>query len=229
MFAEDELADSKPYALAKPERRQSGRGGSGPAGVVVRVWRGQLGGLQKLFRRINETAYLISIPFLMILLLGAVIRNRPIALFGATVVVLLDIGRLVAGAANLAVIPFRDGIDVRKMKKPLRRVIEPAVTIGLVVVAFTFIPWLSEGSAAKGSITSRISATAHSLGKEMEGTVDKAVEKAKALDVEKLGDKAAGKLGELTGQARERMSKLTGSGESGRASGEKTSDSKRRP
>ena len=124
--------------------------------VVVRVWRRQLGGVQKLFRKINQAAYLVSVPFLMILLLGAVVGNRPMALFGATVVVLLNIGRLVAGVANLAVIPFRDGINLNKMKKPLRRVIEPAVTIGLVVLAFTFIPWLSSGQSAKGSIADRI-------------------------------------------------------------------------
>src|SRR5262249_7197488 len=81
MFAADDLADSKPYLLAKPERRESSGGGSGPAGAVVLAWRNQLGGLQKLFRRINETAYLFSIPFLMILLLGVAVRNRPMAFF----------------------------------------------------------------------------------------------------------------------------------------------------
>jgi hypothetical protein len=195
MFAEDDLADSKPYALAKPDRRPAGEGGagSGPAGAIVRVWRGQLGGVQKLFRWINETAYLISIPFLMILLLGAAVRNRPMALFGATAVVLLNIGRLVSGAANLAVIPFRDGINLKKMKKPLRRVIGPAVTIGLVILAFTFIPWLSGGGAAGGSIKSRLTASAGALKQEMKDSVNEAVDKAKSLEVEKRGDAAASK------------------------------------
>ena len=40
------------------------------------------------------------------------------ALLGATAVVLLNIGRLVAGAANLAVVPLRDGVNAKKMKKP---------------------------------------------------------------------------------------------------------------
>ena len=64
--------------------------------------------------------------------------------------VLLNIGRIVAGVANLAVIPLRDGLNVKKFKKPLRRVIEPVVTIALVVLAFTFIPWLSSGKAEHG-------------------------------------------------------------------------------
>ena len=221
MFAEDNFADSKPYALAKPERRGSGGGGggSGPAGVVTRVWRGQLGGIQKLFRRISETAYVISIPFLLILLLGTAVSNRSIALFGATVVVLLNIGRLVAGAANLAVVPLRDGIDFEKMKKPLRRVIEPVVTIGLVFLAFIFIPWLSAGEVAGGSITDRIRSGAQALEKDMKGQVDQVVDvdkigaqaqeklkelgdKAKDLDIEKLGTQAQQKLKELGDKAK---------------------------
>ena len=222
MFAEDNLADSKPYALAKPERRGSGAGGggSGPAGVVTRVWRGQLGGVQKLFRRISETAYMISIPFLLILLFGAAVSNRSIALFGATVVVLLNIGRLVAGAANLAVVPLRDGIDFEKMKKPLRRVIEPVVTIGLVFLAFIFIPWLSAGQAAGGSIADRIRSGAQALEKDMKGQVDQVVDvdnlgtqaqeklkelgdRAKDLDIQKLGAQAQQKLKELGDKAKD--------------------------
>jgi hypothetical protein len=211
MFAEDDLGDSKPYALAKPERRESGRSGaSGPAGAVVRVWRGQLGGLQKLFRRINEIAYLISIPFLMMLLLGAVIRNRPMALFGAAVVVLLNVGRLISGAANLAVVPFRDGMKLKKMKKPLRRIIEPAITIGLVILAFTFIPWLWGSSKPQGNLRARVGASAQTMEHEVEGIVDKAAGKAKGLDLKKLGDAAERKLGELQGQARDRINKVSG-------------------
>jgi hypothetical protein len=231
MFAEDELADSKPYALAKPERRTASGGGSGPAGIVVRAWRGQLGWIQKLFRRINETAYLVSIPFLMILLLGAAVRNRPMALVGATVVVLLNIGRLAAGAANLAVIPLREGINLNKMRKPFRRVIEPAITIGLVLLAFTFIPWLARGGPAEGNVTSRLGASARELEGEMEGTVGTAVDKARALESKTLKDATARKLGSLKGQARDLVDKVSGAGESeaGAGGGEMPQDPQKKP
>jgi hypothetical protein len=86
-------------------------------------------------------------------------------------------------------------------------VAEPALTIGLVILAFTFIPWLSQGQSAKGSIADRIRSGAAVLQKDMKGEVNKVVdvdklsdkaqetlkelgEKAKALDLEKLGTQA---------------------------------------
>ncbi|MGP0069456.1 MAG: hypothetical protein ACLQGP_38400 [Isosphaeraceae bacterium] len=189
----DDAEDSKPYVLAKPLVENRGRV-KVQDNVVVRAWRQQLGGIMKIFRKINQAAYLVSVPFLMILLLGAAVKNRHMAMFGATVVVLLNIGRLVSGAANLAVIPFRDGIDLKKMKKPFRRVVEPAITIGLVILAFTFIPWLSSGGSAKGSITDRVRSEAETLKGEMKGEVGKVLEKAKAVDVEKLGEQAQDKF-----------------------------------
>ena len=112
--------DSKPYALAKPVRRSPAAGGAQANRPIVKVWRRQLGGVQKLFRKINQAAYLVSVPFLMILVFGTVVGNRPMALLGATAVVLLNIGRLVAGAANLAVVPLRDGINFEQDEEAAR-------------------------------------------------------------------------------------------------------------
>ena len=189
----DDAEDSKPYVLAKPERTRGGRV-KVQDNVVLRAWRNQLGGIIKIFRGINQTAYLISVPFLMILILGAVLKNRHMAMFGATVVVLLNIGRLVSGAVNLAIIPLRDGIDPKKMKKPMRRVIEPAITIVAVILAFVFIPWLSTGGAAKGNLADRIRAETKSLEGTVKGEVNKALDQARSIDVEKLSTQAQEKL-----------------------------------
>jgi hypothetical protein len=193
----DDSSDGKPYELAKPTYREPKGGGSGPAGFVARAWRQNLGGIQKLFRKINQAAYLISVPFLMILIGGIVVGNRPIALFGATMVVLLNIARLAAGIANISVIPLREGFDLGKMKKPAWRVIEPAVTILLVVLAFTFIPWLSSTESAKGSISDRLRSSAQALKTEMKGEVGKYV------DVEKLGTQAQATLKDLGDKAKD--------------------------
>jgi hypothetical protein len=193
----DDAEDSKPYVLAQPVRESRGRAGR-QDNVVLNLWRRQIGGFQKLFRKIHQAAYLISVPFVMILILGVVLGSRQMALLGATVVVLLNIGRLVAGVANLSLVPFRDGVDPTKMKKPAWRVVEPALTIGLVVLAFTFIPWLSKGQSAKGSsVADRIRSGARDLEKDMKGEVGKYV------DVDKLGAQAQDKLKELGDKAKE--------------------------
>jgi hypothetical protein len=191
----DDAEDSKPYALAQPEREYRGRV-TMQDNAALRVWRRQIGGLERLFRKINQAAYLVSVPFLMILLLGVLLHNRPMALFGATVVVLLNIGRLVSGVANLALVPLRDGLNFSKMKKSAGRVIEPALTIGLVGLAFAFIPWLSGGKPAEGSTADRVrsdspaAASRPRLGGRFRSTLD-ALEKKTTEEMEKakaLGD-----------------------------------------
>jgi hypothetical protein len=177
----DDVADSKPYVLAQPVRQQRGRAGR-QDNVVLNLWRRQLGGIQKLLRKLNETLYLVSIPFIMIFLLGIAVRSRQMAWSGAAVVVLLNIGRLVSGAANLAVVPFRDGLNLSKMKKPLRRVIEPALMIGLVGCAFAFIPWLYQG----GSETAKTRGL-FGEGGSFEQKLQAELEKAKALEGEQPG------------------------------------------
>jgi hypothetical protein len=192
----DDAEDSKPYVLAKPLVKNRG-----PVriqdNVLVRLWRRELGWVQKVFRWLNESAYFVSIPFLMILLFGTVVKSRPLALFGATFVVLLNLGRFIAGAANLAVVPLRDGINVRKLKKPFRRVAEPALTIVLVFLGFTFIPWLSGGGSSKGSISARLRSEAETLKGDIKGEVQRVVEKAKGLDVDKLGAQASKQIDRL--------------------------------
>jgi hypothetical protein len=189
----DDAEDSRPYVLARPMVETRGRVRV-QDNILVRLWRRELGGIQKVFRWLNESAYFVSIPFIMILLFGTAVKNRPIALFGATFVVLLNLGRLAAGAVELVVAPFRDGLKVRKLKKPARRVGEPLLTILLVFLGFTFIPWLSGSQPVRGSLTDRIREGAAGLGKEIEGEVDSVVKKARKIDVEKLGERAREKL-----------------------------------
>jgi hypothetical protein len=213
----DDAEDSKPYVLEKPDRREARGKGGGPPNVVVAAWRHEMGLIQKTFRWLNESAYLVSIPFIIILLFGIAVKAYSIAIFGAAFVVLLNIGRIVAGVANLAVIPLRDGLNLKKFKKPLRRVIEPVVTIAAVVLAFTFIPWLSTGKGSTGSIADRIRATAEALEKEIPGEVGKVTEKAKDLNLDKLVEKAKG-LGSSPGDTQAKPAAEGAGGEPPQAS-----------
>jgi DNA-directed RNA polymerase subunit RPC12/RpoP len=182
MFAEDDLADSKPYLLAQPERRSGGRPVSQVSGLKI-FWRQRLGFVEKIFRSINQTAYLISVPFLMILLLGIMVRSHPLSNLGAIVVVLLNITRLVTGFFNLVVIPFRDGINFKRLKKPIRRVVEPAITVGLVGLAFAFIPWLSKSDTSDGTFSGQLRAGVREIERKFEDAKEKATDKAKPLGI----------------------------------------------
>jgi hypothetical protein len=167
------------YRVASaPSLRATGPAGrtGRPAGILTRAYRGQIGGLQGLFRWLNESAYLLSVPFLMLLIFGVLVHNHPLAILGATLVVVLNIGRLATGLANLVLIPFRESplrgilflippitilyclLRWKRVKKPLRRIIEPALTIAAVALAFSFVPWLRGGKLEpsrdlKGQIT----------------------------------------------------------------------------
>ena len=206
----DDAEDSKPYVLEKPDRRDRHVREGKPANVFVAAWRKDVGWIQRIFRWLNQSAYLASVPFIIILLFGIAVKAHSIAIFGATFVVLLNIGRIVAGAANLAVIPLKDGFDFRKYKKPLRRVIEPIVTIALVVLAFTFIPWLSTGKASTGTIAERLRSSAESLQTEIEGEVGRVKAKAKDLNLDKLGNDVVEKANKLGTQAQEKLKGLGG-------------------
>lgn len=192
----DDAEDSKPYVLATPVNAGAGRGGGtfGAGSAALAAWRREVGVVQRVFRWLNESAYLVSIPFIIILLFGVLSKSRSTALFGATFVVVLNLGRIVAGIANLAVVPLRDGFKTKKMKKPFRRVLEPVITIGLVYLAFTFIPWLSAGGTPQGSIKDRLRASAAGLGEEMKGELGTTLDKTKSLDVDKLNAKVQSTL-----------------------------------
>lgn len=196
---DDDLGDSKPYLVMSgyDPGAALAHGSGKPAGIVTRVWRRETGHVAKLFRKVNELAYMASIPFILILLFGAVTKGRGTALFGATFVVLLSLIRIVSGVANLMVVPLRDGLNSGKMKKPFQRVVEPVVMIALVIVGFTFIPWLRSDRAASGSIADRLKAEATELKGEMKGEVLRRADEASKIDVEKLGTKVQRTLKDL--------------------------------
>lgn len=179
-----ESTSGNPYALAedrRPRYKPKVSGGK-PAGVLTRLYRGQIGGVLTILRKVNDFAYLISIPFIVLLLVGIVLKSRPMALIGASAVILLNIGRFATGAFAFYVRPFKkspiDGIlflippytvyyvaaHWKSMKKSTMRFVEPALTVGVVFLAFVFIPWLSSGAAPEGAtIEERIRAEAGAM------------------------------------------------------------------
>jgi len=180
----DEPSIPGPYKLATaPSLPALEAIGGKPAGAVTRGYRHGMGKVQKLFRWLNESAYLVSVPFLMYLLLGLAVGNHSLMVLGATAVVVLNIGRIVAGVANLVVIPFREspiqGVlflippltfiymaqHWHKTERPVKRILGPILTIGMVAMAFMVEPWLKGEGKSKGSIQDQGKAGVRSLEK----------------------------------------------------------------
>lgn len=187
-------------------------GGKAAGGLTI-FYRRHLGKVQKLLRKVNEAAYLVSVPFLVLLLLGVIVHNRTLALLGATIVVLLNIGRLVSGLGNLLMVPFRDspmtGLlflippftffylakNYHRVRKPLNRVLGPLGTILLVVLVFAFVPWLtSSGEARQGTVRDRISESAGELKSSIREKMDRVPE----VDASRLKREAAEALQGVT-------------------------------
>ncbi len=180
----DEPSIPGPYKLASaPSLPALEAIGGKPAGALTRGYRHGMGKFQKLFRWLNESAYLVSVPFLMCLLLGLAVRNQSLMVLGATAVVALNIGRIAAGVANLVVIPFRQspiqGVlflippltfiymaqHWHKMERPVKRIVGPILTIGMVALAFLAEPWLRGEGKSKGSRQDQVKASARYLKK----------------------------------------------------------------
>ena len=173
-----------------------------------------MGKVQKLFRWINQSAYLVSVPFLMLLLLGLATGNHSLMVLGATAVIVLNIGRIVAGVANLVVIPFREspiqGIlflippitffymyqNWHKVHRPVKRIVGPILTIAMVAAAFVAEPWIRGEGKAKGSIQDQVKSGVGTLKEGVQGKLGK-VPNLNVNDLQSLENRAGDALKSL--------------------------------
>lgn len=189
---EDEDDTPGPYGLLGPvpaeERR--GRAVSPVSGLKVFYYH-RLSGFRGLLRWIADSAYMLSIPCIMLLLMGIILKNRPLALAGATGIVVLNLIRLVSLLSQMAVVPFRESFiqgvlfyippftffvlskHWKSLKRSAKKLIEPAVTILLVFLAFTYVPWLYTGKTDAKSGASRLRSGVTTLKKDMLRDLDR--------------------------------------------------------
>jgi predicted Zn finger-like uncharacterized protein len=212
-FPLDEPSIPGPYKLASAPSLPALHAARGkPAGAITRGYRGAMGKVQKVFRWLNESAYLVSVPFLMLVLLGLAVGDHSLMTLGAIGAVLLNIGRIVTGLANLVVIPFREsplqGIlflippitffylaqNWHKVHRPVKRIIGPILTVALVGVAFLIEPALQAARTTEGSLKERAEAGVGTLKKEVRNQVRQVRD---SDDLKVLQDKAQGALKSL--------------------------------
>lgn len=132
--------------------------GARPAGWVYTQWRKSIGLILRVLRFIDDWAYLISIPCLMLMIFGIAIGHRGLIHTGAVVVVLVNFGRFWTDLLSLFVRPFKDGPihglmflfppygvyyiarNWDKFKPTFRRLLTSCIPIVLVGLAYMFLP-----------------------------------------------------------------------------------------
>lgn len=132
--------------------------GSRPANFMYTQWRKAVGGILRVLRFVDDWAYLISIPFLVLIVFAIAIGNRPLVHTGAVVVVLVNFGRFWTDLLALFVRPFKEGPvhglmfffppyaiffisrHWDKFQGTFRRLLTSFVPIVLVILAYAFIP-----------------------------------------------------------------------------------------
>ena len=109
-------------------------------------------------RFIDDWAYLISVPFLILMIFGVAIAHRGLVHTGAVVVVLVNFGRFWTDLLALFVRPFKEGPihgllflfppyglyfigkHWDKFRPAFRRLLTSCIPIALVILAYAFIP-----------------------------------------------------------------------------------------
>ncbi|MBS0261088.1 MAG: hypothetical protein JSS02_03965 [Planctomycetes bacterium] len=198
---DEEFEDSRTsYKVVVPReiRKQMARRNvsSRPAGMLqigflhgVRSYKKLFGSFGRFFRWIDETAYGLSIPCLILAIVGAVMNKHWMTVLGISAIVLLNLVRIGAALSNLISKPFRDspiqGVlflippvtlyylwsDWRRWHKPVKRVISPVLTLAVVIAAYTYIPWLNGNQSAQGKLRDRIEGAIQSIKQDVKGSV----------------------------------------------------------
>ncbi len=165
------------------------RGDSGPASWLVVTWRAAITRILKLLRFIDAWAYLISVPFLVLLAVGFIIAHRPLANFSAVMVFLVNYGRFWTDLLALFVRPFRQspmhGLAFlcppyglyyivtrwRQVKPTLRRMATSCIPIVLVVLAYAFSPLVNPGVENVEGMSAKLEAGEKQLVKDIHAGV----------------------------------------------------------
>lgn len=191
---EDEYGDGGSYEMAalnsaqvKVPRKQV------PA--VQRIYRKQVQSGLGALRKLSDFAYLLSWPFILLILFGAATGARNLAVMGAAGVTVLSLGRFAIDGFFIVAIHFRKNPieGVLFFIPPLtfyylykrwgvigpaaQRLLLPVGLIAGVILAFTFVPALSSGGTdANTPVGERIKQEFGVLKGDIEGELNRGVD-----------------------------------------------------
>ena len=164
---------------------------SRPAGWIYVKWRVCVGFVLKILRWIDSSAYLISVPFITLMVFGIVIANRALVHTGAVVVVLANYGRFWADLLAFFVRPYKDGplqgvaflfppytlyyltAHWDRMKPIVRRIATSCIPIVLVVLAYAFLPSVNPAVKDVKGVAAKIRAGKKEVDREVDSDLRK--------------------------------------------------------
>jgi hypothetical protein len=158
-----------------------------PASWQYVKWRAGVTAILKILRFIDTWAYLISVPFLVMVLFAIVTSSRGLVHAGAVVVVVVNYGRFWADLLAFFVRPFKDGplqglaflfppytvyylfVHWGRMKPILRRMLTSCIPIALVIVAYGFLPSVNPEVKDVHGVEARLKIGTEVLEKDLRG------------------------------------------------------------
>jgi hypothetical protein len=173
---------------------------SRPAGWLTVKWRGMVTLVLKLLRWIDAWAYLISVPFLLLILFGLALPNRGLVHAGAVVVVLANYGRFWADLLALFVRPFKDsplhGLAFlfppymayyvwsrwKSMRPILLRMLTSCIPIVLVILGYAFLPSVNPAIKDVRGVVPKLKAGTEELVREIESVPQQVKDELPALE-----------------------------------------------
>ncbi len=168
-----------------------GIGRPGPASWPYVKWKAAVNFVLRLLRWVDTWAYLISVPFIIVMVFGIVVENRAFVHLGAVVTVLANYGRFWADLLALFVRPYKDGpiqgmaflfppytvyyLATRwsRMKPILRRIATSCIPIVLVVLAYAFLPSINPEVKDVAGVTAKIEKGKQEVDKEIHEELQK--------------------------------------------------------
>jgi predicted Zn finger-like uncharacterized protein len=183
--------------------------GSGPAGWLVVKWRQGVGLILRLLRWIDDWAYLISVPFIILAIFAIAIQNRGLVHTGAVVVVLANYGRFWTDLLAIFVRPFKEGpihglaflfppygiyylwTRLDKFKPTLRRLITSCIPIVLVVLAYAYLPFVNPAAKDAKGLPEKILSGERELIHEIRDDLKEVEEKIPSLEKRESSEEKA--------------------------------------
>ena len=199
--------DPRGYAVAEE------RGGffqrldrSRPAGWIYVKWRSAVGIVLKLLRWIDSWAYLISVPFVVLMIFGIIAQQQRLVHIGAVVTVVANYGRFWADLLAFFLRPYKDGpiqglaflfppytfyyltTHWDRMKPIVRRIATSCIPIILVILAYSYLAWVNPAVKDARGIPAHLEAGNREVNREVGRAVER-VEEGVRSEVEQVKER----------------------------------------